>query len=127
MRYSFDPECAIIVVEVKLEGEEVTQRVKMALDTGATYTMIPWKMAEVLGLRPEISDRKIDITTASGVEAAPLVLVNSASCGTKDVDNLEVVVHDLPERSHVDGLLGLSFLRNFDVRLNFKKGVLVID
>lgn len=126
MKYSFDPESPIIVMEVELEGEEVIERVKMALDTGATYTMIPWKMAEVLGLRPEISERKVKITTASGVEAAPIIVVNSISCASKSVKNVEGIVHDLPERSHVDGLLGLSFLRRFKVCIDFKEGVLEI-
>ena len=42
----------------------------------------------------------------------------------KKVTNVEVAVKNLPKESRVDGLLGLSFLRNFDVRINFKEGVL---
>ena len=31
----------------------------MALDTGATYTMIPWEIAEALGYQPQRSKEKV--------------------------------------------------------------------
>jgi len=38
----FDPQSPIIALDVTLEGEGNTRRrIKVALDTGATYTMIP--------------------------------------------------------------------------------------
>ena len=84
-------------------------------------------MAEVLGLKPEVPERKVDITTASGVVSVPLLAVKSLSFGTMSANDVEVVVHDLPERSRLDGLLGLSFLRHFKLFLDFKEGVLEIE
>ena len=78
----------------------------MALDTGATYTMIPWDIAEAIGYEPAYSRRKVTIITASGVEKAPLIVVNNVSVLGKEV---ECVVHDLPEASRINGLLGLCF------------------
>jgi hypothetical protein len=40
-----------------------------------------------------------------------------------EVKNIKVVVHDLPPKSRVDGLLGLSFLKRLDMNLHFTKGV----
>jgi hypothetical protein len=40
---------------------------------------------------------------------------------------VQCIVHDLPEASRIDGLLGLSFLRWFKVCLDFKNGVLKIE
>jgi len=42
----------------------------------------------------------------------------------KTAKNVPVVIHDLPPESAVDGLLGLSFLRNFVVEIDFKRGKL---
>lgn len=123
----FDPDAPIIVVEPELEGLNITERIKMTLDTGATYTMIPWKIARVLGLGPEISERRVDITTASGVESVPLVSLNSMMLFDKRVRKIDVVIHDLPPRSYVDGLVGLNFLKNFRVCLDFREGILEID
>jgi len=44
-----------------------------------------------------------------------------------EVINVQCIVHDLPEASRIDGLLGLSFLRWFKVCLDFKNGVLEIE
>jgi aspartyl protease family protein len=115
------------VVEPELEGENITERIRVVLDTGATYTMIPWKIAGTLGLKPEVSERRMDITTASGVESVPLINLKSMMLFDKKVNDMDVVVHDLPPRSYVDGLLGLSFLRKFRVCLDFRKGVLEIE
>ncbi len=99
----------------------------MALDTGATYTMIPWDIAEVLGYDPGASKDRVPLITASGVERAPLITLKSISVLGKDADNVQTVVHNLPEKSYVDGLLGLSFLRRFRVCLDFQNGVMEIE
>ena len=127
MRHKFDIDAPVIVVEPELEGEDVSEIIKMALDTGATYTMLPWKIARVLGLKPEVSERRIDIITASGVESVPLVNLKSIRLLDKKVINIDVVIHDLPPKSYVDGLLGLSFLRNFDIHLSFREGYFELD
>ena len=41
---NFDPQSPVIAVDITLEGEGgIKRRIKVALDTGATYTMIPWE------------------------------------------------------------------------------------
>lgn len=127
MRFEFDSALPIVVVEVELEGAKVTERVRMALDTGATYTMIPWEVARALGLNPEVSMKRVDIITASGSERVPLVNLKSLALFDQKVEDLEVAVHDLPSRSYVDGLLGLNFLRNFRISMDFGRGVLEIE
>jgi hypothetical protein len=42
----------------------------------------------------------------------------------KVATNLQVVCHDLPARTTVRGLLGLNFLRRFDLQISFKRGVI---
>ena len=98
----------------------------MALDTGATYTMIPWKTAELLGLEPELSKERIEIITASGVEKAPLVTVKSMITLGKRMEGVDVVVHDLPPKSYVDGLLGLKSLVELKLKLDFNEGTLEV-
>ncbi len=96
----------------------------MALDTGATYVIIPWDVAELVGYKPELSKEKTTMVTASGVESAPIIELKSISVLGKKAFNIKAIVHDLPPKSYVDGLLGLSFLKNFELRINFKKSEL---
>jgi aspartyl protease family protein len=124
--YRFEPESQVIILYVTLIYKQ-TRRIQMALDTGATYTMIPWDIAEALGYEPALSKRKVTITTASGVEKAPLLTVDTISVLGKEAKNVECVVHDLPEISRVDGLLGLSFLKRFKVCLDFRNGILEME
>jgi clan AA aspartic protease (TIGR02281 family) len=116
----------VITAYARLANTQV-RRLLMALDTGATYTMIPWDIAEALGYEPAISRRKVDIITASGVHKAPLITLSSIGALGKEAKNVDCVVHDLPQASRVEGLLSLSFLRNFTVLLDFRKGLLKID
>jgi aspartyl protease family protein len=86
---------------------------RVLVDTGATYTMIPRKVAQAAGLDPMAALKRVPIITASAVEYVPLLRVPVWRCLGLELRHLDVVCHDLPPESAVDGLLGLSFLRHF--------------
>lgn len=71
--------------------------------------------------------KRVDIITASGCERVPLVNLKSLDLFDKKVEDLEVAVHDLPSRSYVDGLLGLNFLRDFRISMDFVRGILEVE
>lgn len=116
----FDKDKSVILVYVILKNKGETRRLLMALDTGATYCMIPWKIADILGLQPELYKEKIETITASGIENVPLIEIESVRANNSESKNVKAIVHDLPPKSYVDGLLGLSFLKNLN--FNFKEG-----
>ncbi|MCK4418331.1 retroviral-like aspartic protease family protein [Candidatus Aerophobetes bacterium] len=118
-KLKFDPSLPVIVLDVTLEGKIVKRRIKMAVDTGATYTMIPWEIAEALGYRPDISVQRVTLITASGIERAPLIKIDSLRVCNKEVKNGKVICHDLPQKSYVDGLLGLNTLKELKVKIDF--------
>lgn len=117
----FDPLSPVIVVEVELEAHGIRRTVDMALDTGATYTVIPWLLARGLGFDPELAERHVSLATASATGRAPLLVVDRVWALGVDAAGVQVVCHDLPRSSRVRGLLGLSFLRRFDVDLHFRR------
>lgn len=124
----FDPDAFGIVIFGTLSGNEgIRRRVKMVLDTGATYTVIPWYIAEELGYNPAASKEFISMTTASGTIEAPLITIDSVSILDMQVKSQKVIVHNLPESSHVDGLLGLNYLKHFKLTIDFKKGILTLE
>lgn len=111
----------IILLRAELSGKLWRYKINVALDTGATYTMIPWDVAERLGYDPASSTERVILTTVTTRERAPLIRLATVKVGDAEVKNVEVAVHDLPPESRVDGLLGLSFLKHFDTNLHFKK------
>jgi len=128
MKLNFDPESSVIVITPTFIGtNDKKKKIDMALDTGATYTMIPWGIAEVLGYTPELKKERIELITASGVEKAPLITLKSISILKKKAEDVKTIVHDLPPKSYVDGLLGLSFLKQFKLTIDFKKGILELE
>lgn len=126
MRYPFDPATGLVVVRARLFGPRGDAVVDLALDSGATTSLINWPTALALGYDPARSQHRIEITTASGREYCPVISVSAIEVLGKRMSNLEVVCHDLPARASVRGLLGLHFMRRFDVRINFKQGFITL-
>jgi len=123
-KINFNNKSKVIIVYVEIKIKDRMARLKMALDTGATYIMIPWDVAETLGLEPGLSKEKTEMITISGVEKTPIVTLEAVSVAGNEIRNIKALVHDLPPKSYVDGLLGLSFLKNFNIYLNFEQGFL---
>ncbi|MCH7801219.1 MAG: retroviral-like aspartic protease family protein [Chloroflexi bacterium] len=98
----------------------------MALDTGATYVMIPTDVAVELGYDLDASVRRIDIATVNSVESAPIITLERISALDMIARNVDVVCMTLPSESYVQGLLGLSFLKHFDMDVHFRQRMLRI-
>jgi len=127
-KINFDPQSPVIAIDITLESERgIKRRIRVALDTGATYTMIPWEIAEALGYKPEMSKEKVTLITASGVETAPLIEIKKITFLAEGLNNVPVVCHDLPPKSYVTGLLGSSFLRHFKITIDYPKGIFEIS
>jgi len=116
-----------IIVYVELVGPRTSRTITMALDTGAILTMIPIETALAIGYDPATVTKRVELVTASGVELAPTLTIDTTRCLGQAVRNLEVVCHDLPAQSPVKGLLGLNFLRRFNVHLRFLHSTLELS
>ena len=92
----------------------------MILDTGASVTTISHKTALAVGCDPSKATRRTEIMTASSIELVPLVVIPRIQVMGQQVKNLEAICHDLPPISPVDGLLGLNFLKHFNLHLDFR-------
>lgn len=126
MKYQFDPKAGIILVKTKVHGPRGDVIVNRALDTGATWTLVSWETAVLVGYDPASIQQRTAITTGSGIEYCPKLNLLRVEALGKSVTSLEVLCHTLPPTSRVDGLLGLNFLRQFNVSLNFKRGYITI-
>ena len=126
MKYQFDPKAGIILVKTKVHGPRGDAIVNLALDTGTTWTLVSWETAVLVGYDPASIQQRTAITTGSGIEYCPKLNLLRVEALGKSVTSLEVLCHTLPPTSRVDGLLGLNFLRQFNVSLNFKRGYITI-
>lgn len=88
--FIFDPKRSIILCYAEIVGKRTEFSLKMALDTGATYTMIPTEAAAGIGCNPIRAQRKIEITTGSGIEYLPLVIIPKFRAFGVTIRNFEV-------------------------------------
>lgn len=125
-RFSFNPQASSIALRAIVEGN-VPRIVTLILDTGASYTQLPWRVLHAIRSDPGPDASTVRVVTTSGVEVPPLARVKRLSAMGKSVDNLEVLCHDLPPEARVDGLLGLNFLRHFNISIRFREGAIEIE
>lgn len=126
-RVTYDPSAPSPVVDLLLESADGTSSllIPVVLDTGASFTIVATEILVQLGYDPANPLLKRQrIVTGSGVEYVPRITVRSATAIGQKLSNLEVLCHDLPAESGVDGLLGLTFLRHFKLTIRFRKGVI---
>jgi hypothetical protein len=75
-----------------------------------------------LGIDPDQSTRQIQMTTGSAVEIVPVVVLTRLSALGQHRFGFPVIAHTLPKDSAVDGLLGLDFLRDQVLTIDFRAG-----
>jgi clan AA aspartic protease (TIGR02281 family) len=111
----------LLLTEVILNG-----RLKQyfIVDTGASFTLINRPTARELGITIDENTPFIPIFTASSLIFTPLVTLQSIRVGEAEVENVDVLIHDMPSDSA--GLLGNSFLNKFRVTLDSVNGKMTL-
>lgn len=121
----FNPQDLSIILDVEISGKASTIT-RLVLDTGASFVVLPWKLAVAIGLQID-PEKTIQTTTATTLETVPKVIIPEISVLGKKVRMVEAIIKDLPPEAPVDGLLGLSFLKNFKLTIDFSKGELILE
>lgn len=117
----YDPNLGLIVLAAEVRGPVGSAILRLALDTGATVTLINAARLVALGYGPGASERRVRVTTGSGVEYIPRISIRSLACLGARRSRFSVIAHTLPPSATVDGLLGLDFLRNHRLSIDFRK------
>jgi clan AA aspartic protease (TIGR02281 family) len=94
------------------------------VDTGATFTVITPKLARLLGVEITPETPHINILTANGKVAVPVVTLHHVALGDYEVENVQAVVQDLGASDSLSGLLGMNFFR--DVELTVRRDRLIL-
>ncbi len=111
-----------IMVDVVLNGKEKT---RLLVDTGANMVLIPVAMARRLGYSIRKNSLQVPTRLADGTvrKGYPITLELVEVAGAKE-KNVKAIAMDL---SGQDGLLGMSFLNRFHVRVDPRKRRLVLS
>ena len=127
MSFPFDPQQGLIIVPAELWGPNGSAVLRLALDTGATGTVVNTGMLVALGYDPALIPDRVQITTGSGVEFVPRVLLDRIMALGRESAGFPVLGHTLPPSAGIDGLLGLDFFRGWNLTIDFRRGQVVLD
>lgn len=90
----------------------------VALDTGATSTLLTPSLIQQLDLEPTTAPYQI--ASATGVEMVRGYRLGCMQLGEEKLENLEITAMPLPGQLQLDGLIGLNFLSHFIVTFDFQ-------
>jgi len=127
MSVPFDPQQGLITVWAELTGPSGNAVLRLALDTGATGTVVNVGMLVAIGYDPALVPERIQMTTGSGVEFAPRITVSKLAALEQEREGFPVLGHTLPPSTGVDGVLGLDFLRGQMLTVDFCNGQITLQ
>ena len=127
MTARFDEKQGLIILAARIWGPTGRVVLRVALDTGATSTIVNVGLLVAAGYDPAIAPDRVQVTTGSGVEFAPRVLVSRIAVLGEERTRFSVLAHTLPPTAGVDGLLGLDFFRDRHVVVDFRSGQVTLS
>jgi hypothetical protein len=123
----FDPTNDIVIVGARLWGPLGEKKVSLAFDTAAAHTHIIPDILDDLGYSPLQGEGVTVVRSAIGAERGYLMPVSRFSALGFTCHNFRIHVHDLPEGFGIDGLLGLSFLKQFNYEVRSAEGRILVE
>ena len=94
------------------EGSDFV-RVRLLVDTGSSFTILPVQVLQNLGYDTGNPLRRQELVTGQGRIYAPVINVSWFNCVGQLIENFEIVAHNLPPNIRINGLIGMDFLTRF--------------
>jgi len=126
-KYSLQRIGHLLSLRAVVSGKEGTRVVRLLVDTGSTYTILPNEVLSSIGLDPFASKERVRIVTGSGYLVVPQIKVQRFDCLGCKIEGFEVVGHTIPPESFVDGLLGMDFLTRVKAVIDTDKGEIEVS
>ncbi|MCX5714534.1 MAG: retropepsin-like aspartic protease [Candidatus Omnitrophica bacterium] len=124
-------EFAIDAQEMMVDGElNGLVNVSLMLDTGASLVILKRSIADRLGIDLNSINRDVTLSVADGRQIkAKYVILNSVRIKDITASNVEaaIMMDNVEGAKFQDGLLGMSFLKRFNFKVDHKNNKLIIE
>jgi predicted aspartyl protease len=122
MSHPFNPKHGPVLVDAEVTGPSRSITLRLILDTGATTTLVKETVLFALGYDLASVTDRVQMTTGSLVTSVPRVVLTRLSALGQHRFGFPVLAYALPTSVSVSGLLGLDFLRDQMLTLDFRAG-----
>lgn len=127
MKHTFNAAKGLVILPLHVFGPMGDSFADVAVDTGATRTMINADVLVGLGYDPARGTGSTKIITGSGVVYATQLSVEKVEALGVSVSPFTVLCHTLPVGAAVHGILGLDFFRGRCVSFGFRQGFIEVS
>lgn len=121
MSVTFNPIQGLVIVPATISGPAGDVAVRLALDTGATESVISRSVLTRAGYRLSTASA-VPVVMGGGVVPIPLLRLDKLEVLGQTQTSLTVQAHTLPASLSIDGLLGLDFIRKQRLVVDFRTG-----
>jgi predicted aspartyl protease len=127
MRARFNPAAGPVCAQSLILGPSGMAWAMLAIDTGSTSTALSRELLNALGYVVSPDASRHSVIGISGKVELPQIEVKHLALGDQSVTKFPVLVIDLDAESEINGILGLDFLRNRTLIVDFVRGQFSID
>lgn len=111
--FSYKLDKKLLVISALFKGKYGSYDAELIVDTGASLTILQPLAMNALGFSADDKSGISTVQSPIGKETGFRVHLPAIECLGKKIENFEVACHDVGLR-HLDGLLGMNFLEQFD-------------
>jgi len=108
----------LLLTRGAVHGPGGTKVIRLLVDTGSSYTILPVEVLVAIGCDPATSRDYIRLITGNGVVVAPRVSVEWVNVLGREMRPCTVVAHTIPVSQFFDGLLGMDILTHLQAQIN---------
>jgi predicted aspartyl protease len=123
----FDRSADLIVVTARLWGRDESTPLALAIDTGSSETVITPDIVDGLGYSARDGDNLTVVRSAVGNEHGYTLRVPRFSALGFTSPDFRIHVFDLAAGYGINGLIGLSFLRQFNYEIRSAEGRILVE
>ncbi len=117
----------LIIIAGRIWGPAGGRPLRLAVDTGATHSLVMPDIVDELGYSPRDGEAITTVRAALGKEQGYVLRVSRFEALGFAISDFPIHVFELPEGFGIDGLVGLTFLRQFNYQVRSREGRILVE
>ena len=119
--YRLEKHGNLLYTNSAVKGNGIIVAVKLLIDTGSNYTILPFETLIKIGRDPSFIKPTVQIVAANSLFVAPKVKVEWIHAFGLKFESFQVLAHNLPSEFYADGVLGMDFLTRAKATIDIAK------